>query len=158
MTIHLVAVGQIKNPSIRETCADYASRIQHYMRLEIKEVKDGGRRDRDAAYARMLESQALYQVAPKGCSIVALTRSGSSETSQSFAKMLESWRSQSNHVALLLGGAHGLDGDILERADASLSLSQFTLPHDIARLVTLEQLYRACTILRGEPYHKESTQ
>lgn len=158
MTIHLVAVGQIKNQSIRESCADYVSRIQHYMRLEIKEVKDAGRRDRDAAYARMLEGRALYQAVPEDCKIVALTRSGRSETSPSFARLVESWRSQGHHVALLLGGAHGLDGDIVERADASLSLSQFTLPHDLARLVTLEQMYRACTILRGEPYHKESIQ
>ncbi len=158
MTIHLVAVGQIKDPSIRESCADYAARIRHYMRLDIKEVKEGGRRDRDAAFARTLESQALYQAIPKGSRIVALTRSGRSETSPSFARMVESWRNQGSHVALLLGGAHGLDGDIVEQADASLSLSKLTLPHDLARLIILEQLYRACTILCGEPYHKESIQ
>jgi 23S rRNA (pseudouridine1915-N3)-methyltransferase len=57
-------------------------------------------------------------------------------------------------VTFLIGGAHGLDDDVLRRADLALTLSPFTLPHELARLVLLEQVYRACTILRGEPYHK----
>ncbi len=101
-----------------------------------------------------LESDALFTAVPRGSRIVALARGGEVQTSEHFAQEVERWRLEARDVAFLVGGAYGLDQRLLERADQRISLSRMTLPHELARLVLLEQLYRALTILRGEPYHK----
>ena len=86
-----------------------------------------------------------------------MTRAGRSEDSARFAGRVAGWQRAARDVALLIGGAFGLDPAVLGQCDAQLSLSPLTLPHELARLVLLEQLYRAGTILKGEPYHKGST-
>jgi 23S rRNA (pseudouridine1915-N3)-methyltransferase len=85
---------------------------------------------------------------------VALTRQGEPWSSRELAHQLEQWRQGRRPVAFLLGGSHGLDSDQFEAADQRWSLGPLTLPHELARVVVCEQLYRAFTILRGEPYHK----
>jgi 23S rRNA (pseudouridine1915-N3)-methyltransferase len=85
---------------------------------------------------------------------VALTRGGRAPTSEQFARQVGRWREEARDVAFLLGGAYGLADALIEGAATTLSLSPLTLPHELARLVLLEQLYRAGTIQRGEPYHK----
>ncbi len=154
MILHLVAVGRVKSASLREACDVYTRRLTRYQSLRIHEVRDAGRRDVDAAAARRVEAEAVQRVVPDGARLVALTRSGRPCSSAELARLLDSWRRDSRDVALVIGGAHGLDDDVLRRAATCLSLSALTLPHDLARVVLLEQLYRACTILRGEPYHK----
>ncbi len=104
-----------------------------------------------------MEGQALRHAVPDGARTVALTRRGRRCSSEDFARRLGTWQREARDVALVIGGAHGLDAEVLETADDRLRLSSLTLPHDLARLVLLEQLYRACTILRGEPYHKGDT-
>ena len=154
MMLHLVAVGRLKNGPIREACGDYVARVQRYLKLEVVEVREGGRRDNRAALAREDEGKALLKAIPGSSQLVALTRLGTAETSSKFAGRLESWRDRGLDVVFVIGGAHGLDENVLKRANHQLSLSSWTLPHELARLTLLEQLYRACTILRGEPYHK----
>jgi 23S rRNA (pseudouridine1915-N3)-methyltransferase len=154
MAFYVVAVGRMKDSSVRDACMDYAARIGRHLKLEIVEVKDSGRPDKQAAAAREDEGRSLLKAIPRGALIVALTRAGHGEPSSSFAKRIGAWRDQSADVAFVVGGAHGLAEKILSRADVKLSVSQMTLPHELARLMLLEQLYRACTILRGEPYHK----
>lgn len=154
MRIHLVAVGRVRDPALREACDDYAGRIRRYQRLEVTEVREAGRPDRAADAARHVEGEALLGAVPPECRVVALTRHGKAWSSEDLAHAVERWQMEGSDVALLIGGAHGLDADVLRRADVTLTLSPFTLPHELARLVLLEQLYRACTILRGEPYHK----
>lgn len=154
MIVRVVAVGRVRNAAVREACDAYAARIRRYQRLEIREVREAGRRERDAAAARRLEGAALLAAVPPGSHIVALTRGGEARTSEELAGLLNRWREQAHDVAFVLGGAHGLDAALLDRAHLRLTLSHMTLPHELARLVLLEQLYRAMTILRGEPYHK----
>ena len=154
MVLYLVAVGRMKDSSIREACLEYVARIRHYVKLELIEVRDGGRRDNRANLAREDEGKALLKAIPEVAQVVALTRSGSTETSSRFAKRLEVWRDRGMDVVFVIGGAHGLGESVLNRADHRISISSWTLPHELARLTLLEQLYRACTILRGEPYHK----
>jgi 23S rRNA (pseudouridine1915-N3)-methyltransferase len=96
----------------------------------------------------------LLRAVPSDALLVALTRDGQEMTSVDFARHLEEWQRRNRDVAFVIGGAHGLDAAVLDAADQRLSLSPMTLPHEIARLTLLEQLYRACTIIRGEPYHK----
>jgi 23S rRNA (pseudouridine1915-N3)-methyltransferase len=154
MIVHVLAVGRVKDAALSEACDAYASRIRHHQRLEIREVREAGRRERDAAGARRLEGEALLDAVPSGSHVVALTRGGEARSSEELADLLERWREQARDVAFLVGGAHGLDPALLDRAHQRLTLSSMTLPHELARLVLLEQLYRAMTILRGEPYHK----
>ena len=154
MVLYLVTVGRLKDGAIREACNEYVTRVQRYVKLEVAEVRDGGRRDNRAALAREDEGKALLKAIPASSQVVALTRSGETETSSQFAERLEGWRDRGLDIAFVIGGAHGLDEAVLKRANHRLSLSSWTLPHELARLTLLEQLYRACTILRGEPYHK----
>jgi 23S rRNA (pseudouridine1915-N3)-methyltransferase len=85
---------------------------------------------------------------------VALARQGSAWTSTELARRLEAWQREARPVALAIGGSRGLAGDLLAAATDRWSLGPLTLPHELARVVVVEQLYRASTILRGEPYHK----
>ena len=154
MTLYVVAVGRLKDGALREACDNYITRVRRYVKLEVVEVRDGGRRDNRSALAREEEGKALLKAIPGTTQVVALTRMGKAESSSQFAGRLEAWRDRGQDVAFIIGGAHGIDERVLRRANIQLSLSSWTLPHELARLTLLEQLYRACTILRGEPYHK----
>ena len=154
MTVYVVAVGRMRNASLRNACDTFVERIRHYLKLEVKEVRDAGRRDEEAARARHREALALLDAVPDTARIIALTRTGRPIDSEQFAAHVEAWQRNARDIALVLGGAHGLDPRVLRRAQDRLSLSSMTLPHELARLVLLEQLYRACTILSGHPYHK----
>jgi 23S rRNA (pseudouridine1915-N3)-methyltransferase len=154
MRLRIVAVGRIKDPVLRQACQEYADRIQRYVRLDIAEVRDAKRPDAEAAEARRVEGEAIRKAAPGHARLIALTRGGTALTSGQFAERVHQWQADARDTILAVGGAHGLDDAILLDADEALSLSSFTLPHELARLVLLEQLYRACTILRKEPYHK----
>jgi 23S rRNA (pseudouridine1915-N3)-methyltransferase len=154
MMVYVVAVGRIKNSAIRDACAEYEGRTRHYLKIEVREVRDSGMPDRDARRARRIEGEVLLKAIPEGADVVALTRTGSPLSSSALAQKLEDWKRSDRDVAFVIGGAHGLDRPVLDRAQSQLSLSQMTFPHELARLTLMEQLYRACTILRGEPYHK----
>jgi 23S rRNA (pseudouridine1915-N3)-methyltransferase len=154
MAVYLVAVGKLKNAALRNACEDYYKRVRNYLKLEVCEVRDGGRTDRDAEAARKSEGKALLKAVPGGALVVAVTRTGRASSSSELAGQLEQWRREDRDVVFLVGGAHGLDAAVLAASDLRLSLSAMTFPHELARLVLLEQLYRACTISRGEPYHK----
>ena len=154
MSFRVVAVGKLKDNAIREACSGYADRINHYMSFDVIEVRDSGKKDREAVQARAEEGRAILKTVRKGAVVVALTRLGKADSSSRFASRVGDWRDRAMDVVFIIGGAHGLDAKVLERADWQLSLSKMTMPHELARLTLLEQLYRACTILRGEPYHK----
>ena len=153
MRVLILTVGRLRS-TVREACDDYANRIQRYQKLEIREGREAGRPDREAAQSRRIEGEALLRQLPDGCRLFTLTRTGTPVSSEDLAVKLERWREEARDVALVIGGAHGVDESVLRRSEGTISLSAMTLPHELARLVLLEQLYRACTILRGEPYHK----
>ena len=154
MVLYIAAVGRVKNVALRQACEDYETRARRYVKLEVREVRDAGYSDRDAAAARRKEAEALLRAIPRGARVVALTRTGRSLSSVELADNLNQWQRDDLDVAFVVGGAHGLDAAVLDVAHSRMSLSAMTLPHELARLTLLEQLYRACTILRGEPYHK----
>lgn len=154
MIVRVVAVGRVRDASLRDACAQYAGRLERYLRFETIEVREAGRRAADAAATRQLEAASLLKAIPDGSRIVALSRAGRQTDSAALARRLEQWRVAARDVAFVIGGAEGLDQALLDRAESALSLSSLTLPHELARLVLLEQLYRACTILAGEPYHR----
>jgi 23S rRNA (pseudouridine1915-N3)-methyltransferase len=157
MVVHVVAVGRLREAGLRDLCDDYRRRAGRGLRIEVREVAEAGRRAGSAADARRIEGKRLAAAVPAGTRLVAVTRAGRALTSDEFAARVGRWREEARDVALLLGGAFGLDAALVARTELQLSLSSFTLPHELARAVLMEQLYRAVTILRGEPYHKGAT-
>ncbi|MBX6365274.1 MAG: 23S rRNA (pseudouridine(1915)-N(3))-methyltransferase RlmH [Gemmatimonadetes bacterium] len=136
--------------------AEYERRAGRYWGLDIVEVREAkAHKGVPVAEVRAAESRRLLERVPPGYEIVALTREGEAWSSGALAKHLQEVALRGGAgVAFLIGGAYGLDEAARRRARHCLSLSSFTLPHELARLVLAEQLYRAGTIVRGEPYHK----
>jgi 23S rRNA (pseudouridine1915-N3)-methyltransferase len=152
--VWMLAVGRTKAP-LADAVAEFETRASRYWNLEVVEVREErARKTATPEAVRDAESARLLARVPDGVEILALTRTGDAWSSQRFAKHLESVALKGEGAAFLLGGALGLGDDVLRIADRRMRLSTMTLPHDMARLVLAEQLYRAGTILRGEPYHK----
>ncbi|MDH4044140.1 MAG: 23S rRNA (pseudouridine(1915)-N(3))-methyltransferase RlmH [Gemmatimonadota bacterium] len=154
MVFHVVAVGRVQEAVLRTACDDYLRRARRAAKILVHEVAAAGRAGSTPVVARRLEGERLQRATPDGVVQVALTRTGRAASSEEFARLVGRWRDGARDVAFLVGGAHGLPDEMLAHADLTLSLSSMTLPHEVARLVLFEQLYRAGTILRGEPYHK----
>jgi len=154
MTLHVVAVGRVRDAALRAACNEYLVRLRRQGGVTVHEVADAGRAGATPAVARRIEAERVRAACPPRAYLVALTRAGRDRTSEQLAEQVGRWRGSPRDVAVLIGGAWGLADSLLAEADATLSLSALTLPHELARLVLLEQLYRAGTILRGEPYHK----
>lgn len=155
MKILVLPVGHVRAP-LDAPVEEYEKRAARYWRLEVFPV-EAGAPGRAAARERVMTAEAERILAriPEGFTLVALTRDGKAVGSRDFATLLESEAVRSSPgVAFALGGAFGLSPRVLDRARHRWSLSALTLPHEMARLVLAEQLYRAGTILRGEPYHK----
>ena len=153
----LLSVGRLRGQGLKEAVADYEARLRHYVRFESIEVGAAGLPDARADEARRLEATALAKRIPADLELIALTRDGKAWSTRQLAKYLGDLLDYGRAgAAFVIGGAHGLGTSILERATRTLRLSSMTLPHEMARLVLTEQLYRAGTILRAEPYHKGS--
>jgi len=132
MRYRVVAVGRVRDAALRAACDGYLERLRHYTRLEEREVKDE---------ARILEG------VPEGSRLVALSEAGEQWTSEQLADWTARWELDGRDVAFALGGAEALPAAVLQTAERTWSLS---------RLIVYEQLYRAYTIRRGEPYHRGS--
>lgn len=152
MEINLVAVGKLR-PYYRDAVDDYARRLGRYAGFREHEVREASRAPGVAAQ-RAEEAERLAARIPEAANVVALARVGAGWTSADLAKQLDRWLIAARPLAFIIGGSHGLDGSLISRAVARWSLGPLTLPHELARVVVAEQLYRAFTILRGEPYHK----
>lgn len=137
---------------LRDAIAEYEKRASRYWPLEVIEVRAEPARARSRDEVRRLERARLLERA-SGI-LVALDERGRSMSTEEFAKWVAERRDRAEDTTFVVGGAFGLDADVRDRASLVLSLSAWTLPHDMARLLLAEQLYRAGTILRGEPYHK----
>jgi 23S rRNA (pseudouridine1915-N3)-methyltransferase len=152
MTLLVLAVGRLR-AAYREACDDYLRRLARYARVEEAEVREASRAPTVEAQ-RAEEAERLRARLPGGGIVVALAREGSRWTSEELASRMDGWRVAARPLAFVLGGSHGLSGGFLASATVRWSLGPLTLPHELARVVVVEQLYRAFTILRGEPYHK----
>jgi 23S rRNA (pseudouridine1915-N3)-methyltransferase len=144
-------VGKPRDAALATAIVDYETRAGRYWPLEIREVKAA--KASEAAAVQQAESVLLLKVSD-GAFRVVCDESGKSLTSQAFADWIQSLREQARDVAFIIGGAFGVTDDMRKGADRLLALAPWTLPHELARLVLAEQLYRAGTILKGEPYHK----
>ena len=156
MKLVVVIVGRDRSDPIVAASDDYLARLQHYFPAQVVEVKEEpAKKGRAIDVVKRAEAERIAKAIPDGALIVALDERGKAQGSEALAKKLERWRDEGiKHVALVIGGPNGLDAELLRGARERWSLSSLTLPHRIARLVLMEQLYRAGTILRGEPYHR----
>lgn len=152
MELVLLAVGKLR-PSYREAVDDYLRRLGRHLKVREVEVREASRAPTVAAQ-RAQEGERLLAGRPDGSRLVALARQGAAWSSEELARRVGRWMEEARPVALVIGGSHGLGPEVLAAAGDRWSLGPLTLPHELARVVVAEQLYRAITILRGEPYHK----
>jgi 23S rRNA (pseudouridine1915-N3)-methyltransferase len=152
----LISVGKNAEAFVRDACEDYAARIQRYVNLALIVVPE----ERIAASGKKefilrQEGRRIREKIPPTAVRVILDEKGREFTSEEFARQIEKWNASGlRELVFILGGAYGLDGDLKQNADFLLSLSSMTLTHGMARMVLLEQVYRAFTLIRKEPYHK----
>jgi 23S rRNA (pseudouridine1915-N3)-methyltransferase len=118
------------------------------------EVKEESAKGRTPKFVREREGERILAQVPPGAAFAACTEGGKSMTSTAFATWLRTARDEARDLAIAIGGAFGLSDAVTKSAALKLSLAPFTLPHELARVVLAEQVYRAGTIVRGEPYHK----
>lgn len=154
MKFRILAVGRPPAGPMREAIADYESRAARYWPLEVLEMRAEPAKSRSAAEVRRLEGARLIERATG--SLVALDERGRSLSTEAFVTWMVDRRQRAEDTTFVIGGAFGLDAGVRDRASLVLSLSPWTLQHEMARLLLAEQLYRAGTIQRGEPYHKGS--
>jgi 23S rRNA (pseudouridine1915-N3)-methyltransferase len=153
VNVILAAVGKPRNAALAAAIASYELRAARYWPLVVREVKEESARALSEEQVRARESERLAAAAG-AADLVVCDERGQSLTSEAFARFLQGARERARDVAFLIGGAYGVDGPLADRATRRLALAPWTLPHEMARLVLAEQLYRAGTIVRGEPYHK----
>ena len=138
---------------MREAADEYLRRLRRYARVTELEVREAGKAGNPAAQRRS-EAASIGEALAAGAVAVALARTGDGWSSRELAKRLAAWRDQSRTVAFLIGGAEGLAPELIEAAAHRWSLGQLTLPHELARIVVIEQLYRGMSLLAGAKYHK----
>jgi len=157
--ITLLCVGKLKEKFYAEAAAEYAKRLSRYCKLEIIELpeerlpEDPSPAQIDAALAK--EAEAIRGKLPPSSSLIALCVEGRMRSSEELAQLLETWSNRGEkRLVFLIGGSHGLHGSVKARAWAKLSMSSMTFPHHLARVMLLEQIYRAYQINAGTKYHK----
>jgi 23S rRNA (pseudouridine1915-N3)-methyltransferase len=154
MRITVAAVGRPRDAALAAAIRDYETRAARYWPLEFVEVRAEGGAGRSPDQIRDREGERLRAAVPAGADVWLCDREGVARTSEAFAAWLQQRRERARDIAVVIGGAFGLGQSIRDTARGSLSLGPMTFAHEIARLVLAEQLYRAGTIVRGEPYHK----
>ena len=150
MRFRVACVGRPHGASLASLIEDYEQRAARYWPLEVIEVREA--RGREAAQVRRLETERLREACGASL-VVACDERGRAMDSLAFARQMQGWREAARDVTFVVGGAHGLDRELLVPG-LSVQLAPWTLPHELARLILAEQLYRAGTIVRREPYHK----
>lgn len=139
MHVTIWAVGRLRDPPVAALCDAYLKRLGRHLKVALREVRS--------------EQEVLRRV-PAHAHLVGLDAGGTQHTSEAFARWLQARLTDPAPLQLVIGGADGLGEALRARAAERLSLGPMTLPHRLARVVLVEQLYRASTILRGEPYHR----
>ena len=154
MRLVVAVVGKPRDRHLAAAIDDYETRAAHYWPLDVVEVREASGRGVAAAEARDREGARLLERVPADAQLVACDERGERLTSAQFAQLVSAARERAQSIAFVIGGAFGLPDAVRERANRAIQLAPWTLPHELARLVLAEQVYRAGTIVRGEPYHK----
>jgi 23S rRNA (pseudouridine1915-N3)-methyltransferase len=160
LKLHVIAVGHRPPTWVSDGFDDYARRMPRDARIVLVEIKPSPRssaKPSAAGTARLLvaEKTRILAALPPGCVRIALDEQGKQWTTVEFARRLDGWQQEGRDVAFMIGGADGLDRYLKADADILLSLSAMTLPHALVRVMLAEQLYRALSLNRNHPYHRE---
>ena len=134
---------------------EYAKRLPREYELELVELKPAARDAGKAAAQRVAGEALRIRAACASFTVVALDERGSAWTTRQLAQRLQGWRDSARDVAFIIGSADGLDNAVKQDASAIFALSALTLPHSLARILLVEQLYRAVSVLSGHPYHRD---
>lgn len=154
MRLVVAVVGKPRDRHLAAAISEYETRAARYWPLEIVEVREASGRGVSAADARSREGERLLERVPASARLVACDELGDRLTSAQFATLVADSRERARDLAFVIGGAFGLSDEVRAKAERAIQLAPWTLPHELARLVLAEQVYRAGTIIRGEPYHK----
>ncbi len=155
MKLAVLAVGHRQPGWVNDGCAEYLKRMPRKLPASVSEIKPEPRGSKTREQLLAAEKGRIRDALPGSCRIVVLDEKGEDLTTLKLAKRLEVWMQDGRDVALLIGGADGLDEEFKQQADDKLRLSSLTLPHGMARLILCEQLYRAVSVLKNHPYHRE---
>lgn len=148
MRILVIAIGKEKDFAGYELVAEYSSRIGHYMPIEWRYIAPSSPVEDEKVVLRTIDKEG------SGTYVIALDEKGKEHDSKGFADMLQGrMTAGARSMVFIIGGAYGLSDAMRSRADTSVALSRLTFPHQLVRLILAEQLFRACTIVKGEKYH-----
>jgi len=159
MNIDILTVGKIKEKYLNEGIKEYSKRLSRYCSLNIIEVDDEkapeNLSDKEMEMIKDKEGEKILSKVPSGAFVVALAIEGKQLSSEALSeKLSEIMVEGSSHVVFVIGGSLGLSKEVIKRANLKLSFSKMTFPHQLMRMILLEQIYRAFRIMRNEPYHK----
>ncbi len=159
MKLTIIAVGKIKERYLKDGIAEYIKRLSRFCRVEVIEVADEQAPETLSAsqeeQVKKKEAERINGKIKEGTLLIVLDVKGEKLDSESFARKLQAFLLSGNsHITFVIGGSLGLDPELVKKAHFRLSLSDMTFPHQLARLILLEQIYRAFKIMNGEPYHK----
>ena len=155
MRLVIVAVGQRMPDWAQTAYDDYAKRFPHELKVELKAVKTEPRGSKTLETLYAAERERIEAAIPKGARIVCLDERGTSLTTLALAARLKGWQLEGDEVALIIGGPDGIEPAFRNAAHERIRLSDLTLPHAFARVLLIEQLYRAWSVNAGHPYHRE---
>ena len=155
MKVRLLTVSQRQPAWVVEGCTEYEKRLPRAWQFQLVEIKPEARTS-GVTTQRVQSGEAvrIRNATPKGAVVVALDERGESWSTERFASQIEGWQGSGRDLVFVIGGADGLDPDFRDQADHRMSLSSMVMPHGLVRVVVVEQLYRAATVLNGHPYHK----
>ena len=152
MRLRIIWTGKTRDARLRALIEDYTERLSHFVRCEVTELRELGRTDKTGIAK---DTKRISDALRPGSIMVLMDPEGTEWTSQQLAAQVQSWEGNAiKEVAFVVGGPNGLADDLKSRADKRWSLSRLTLTHEMARVLLLEQLYRAYTIVHGLPYQK----
>lgn len=159
MKITIITVGKIKEKYLKDAIAEYSKRLSRYCKLEILEVADEKTPDGASEIVeeniREKEGERILKLIKEDAYVITLEISGKMLTSEELADRIETLGIQGkSHLVFVIGGSIGLGREVLRRSDYALSFSKMTFPHQLMRVILLEQIYRSYRIINGEPYHK----
>ena len=157
LKITILAIGSIKESYVKLGIEEYQKRLSRFVDLTLTEVPETVAKtsnDEDIKKALLVDAINLKKAIPQGSYVIILDRQGQSFHSEALAKRFDLLQQKSSQWVFIIGASHGLDESILRLANEKWSFSALTFPHQLFRLLLLEQIYRSMTILKGHPYHK----
>lgn len=159
MRITVISVGKLKEKYLKDAIAEYSKRLSKYCKLEIIEVADEKTQEHASEVVeegiRSKEAERILKNVKEDAFVITLEISGKPLTSEELANQIEKLGIQGiSHIVFIIGGSIGLGKEVLARSNYALSFSKMTFPHQLMRVILLEQIYRSYRIINGEPYHK----